>query len=396
MLFAWLITCLPNFSLNDMDARFDEIYTDPENQIFRVVFYPDRIYHARYLNATRSSRYRYNVREVRSVADITVLKGNVYLDGNFLTNFLRIEYLPTRLQEVVREKNRFVQEEILAWIRIHPEDPAMTAEGMVKLHHCPWIKAYQVELWETLEPPHGVSHDIKVLDMMGYRNAITRLKTFSPAIKEVKKIQKVEVAVRENDIDWPFGYYINEPMWDNNYMKSFQQPNTAAPSHPSNTVEVRNYMVDFQRGWYLHTDDIEPVRYRNAMMNNEDQRRFDDNIIEMKWILQREMGGDLVFFHEVTIPPGKIEGTHRHIGSEELYYITEGEGVAYMGEGDDPNTNHFPTVDMPVFGLDNKPCKEVPVRPGSVIFTKSGGIHGIRNLSPVRSLKFVAFLYHSS
>ena len=41
--------------------------------MFKVVFYPDRIYHAAYFNATRSPRYRYNVTEVRSEVDITVL-----------------------------------------------------------------------------------------------------------------------------------------------------------------------------------------------------------------------------------------------------------------------------------------------------------------------------------
>ncbi len=38
----------------------------------------------------------------------------------------------------------------------------------------------------------------------------------------------------------------------------------------------------------------------------------------------------------------------------------------------------------------------MPVKPGSVIFTKSGGIHGIRNPSPDKPLRFVAFLYHTS
>jgi hypothetical protein len=37
-----------------MDPRFDSIFTSPENAIFKIVFYPDRIYHAEYLNATRS------------------------------------------------------------------------------------------------------------------------------------------------------------------------------------------------------------------------------------------------------------------------------------------------------------------------------------------------------
>jgi mannose-6-phosphate isomerase-like protein (cupin superfamily) len=379
-----------------MDARFDEIFTAPENQMFRVVFYPDRIYHARYLNATRSGRYRYNVREVRSIAEATIMKGEVYLDGNFLSSFIRVEYKASRLQEVAREKGRFLQEEVLAWIKLYQDEKNTSAEGMTKLHYCPWIRAYQVELWDTLESPQGVSHDIKVLDLMGYRNSITKLKNISPLLQEVKAVNRVEIAFRENDKDLPFGYAIHQPEWDNNYLRSFQRPNNNNPSDQANTVDVRNYMVDFRRGWYLHKDDVAPVRYRNAMMNDDDPRRFDDNIIEMRWILQREFGGNLVFFHEVTIPPDKIEGTHQHIGSEELYYITEGEGIAYIGENDDPHASAFPTVEIPVFGLGTKKCKEIPVRPGSVIFTKSGGIHGIRNTSSEKALKFVAFLYHSA
>src|ERR671930_521856 len=77
-----------------MHAQFDQLFTEPENSVFKVVFYPDRIYHAPYLNATRSERYRYNVREVRSQVDITVLKGEVYLDGQLLTSFVRVEYRP--------------------------------------------------------------------------------------------------------------------------------------------------------------------------------------------------------------------------------------------------------------------------------------------------------------
>ena len=44
-----------------MDPRFNAMFEDVENQIFKVVFYPDRIYHAAYFNATRSSRYAYSI-----------------------------------------------------------------------------------------------------------------------------------------------------------------------------------------------------------------------------------------------------------------------------------------------------------------------------------------------
>ena len=132
------------------------------------------------------------------------------------------------------------------------------------------------------------------------------------------------------------------------------------------------------------------------MMEPTNPEANNNNIIEMRWVLQREFASSVVFFHKVTIPPGAIEGTHRHIGTEELYCIVEGEGVAYMGEGDDPNNSKYPLVNRAIYGLGTSACREVPVRPGSVIYTKSGGIHGIRNPSSDKPLRFVAFLYHTS
>jgi len=116
-------------------------------------------------------------------------------------------------------------------------------------------------------------------------------------------------------------------------------------------------------------------------------------LVSMTFILVT--AGSVVFFHEVTIPPGTVEGTHQHIGSEELYYITEGTGVAYMREGDDPSTDRYPTVTRDIYGIGPRACKELPVQPGSIIFTKSGGMHGIRNQGQ-QPLRFVAFLYHTA
>lgn len=376
-----------------MDPRFNDIFTSPENSVFQVVFYPDRIYHAAYLNATRSRRYRYNVHEVRNQLDIGVLKGQVYLDGEFFCNFLRIEYRASRLVEKAREKSRFLRGQLIGWLRLLPE-VGQPAEATLKLLYCPWIDAYQVEIWETLEPPDGKQHDFSVLDLMGRGNSITRVKEFGPALKDIKALRQLELAFRENDRDLPFGWQINDPEWDNNYLRSHEEPRTQEPSSSLNTVPDMNYFVDFRRGWYLQAKDFAPVRYRNAMMNNEDPERFQENVIEMRWLLQRQLGGSMVFFHEVTIPPGTTEGTHRHIGTEELYYIVEGEGIAYMGENDDPSLSSLPTVQRSIFGVDVRACKEVPVTAGNVIFTKSGGIHGIRNPGD-KPLKFVAFLYHT-
>lgn len=381
---------------------FNEIASHPSNSIFHVVFFPDRIYHAQYLNATRSPRYRYNVREVRSKADATVMKGEVFLDDFRLCNFVRIEYRGSRLVEQVRERGRLLTGQIVAWIRLLPDDPGNAAEARVKMSYCPWISAFQVELWDSLETPNNLRHDIKVLDLMGRDASITRVRQFAGALVDLKALHKVELAFRENTQHMPFGYTVvdgpgpHDAAWDNFYRRNIQVPNTQEPSSAQNTVLTESYKIDFQRGFFFgNVADMAPVRYRNAMMNDQDPARHNDNIIEMRWVLQQELGGSLVFFHEVTVPPGKVEGTHQHIGSEELYYIVSGKGAAYLGEHDDPKLVDFPLVERQVFGLNRKKCRKVDVQPGSVIFTKSGGVHGIEN--PFNEpLKFVAFLYHST
>jgi hypothetical protein len=389
-----------------MDAKFNEIYTDPWNLIFKVVFFPDRIYHAQYLNATRSERYRYNVQEVRAYADIIVMKGEVYMDGEYLCNFLRLEYRAARLVEQAREKGRFVRDELLAWIKPMP-DGADIAPAFVKMFYDAWIDAFQVEIWETLEPPLTKHHDFMVLDMMGRSRSITRVRHFSPVLRNIKGLGKIAVAFRESDRDVPFGYTISEPDagWDNDFARSHQEPRTDAPSAPENTVEDKNYLINFQRGWYQHVNDIKPVRYRNAMMeNNLNPDARSDNLLEMRWLFQREFGSTLIFFHEVTVPPGAVEGNHQHIGSEELYFVTEGEGTAYLRIGDDPKIEAMTDQQRAaagiaketreVFGIGPKEFWALPVRKGSMIFTKSGGMHGIHNKNGTVPLKFVAFLYH--
>lgn len=231
---------------------------------------------------------------------------------------------------------------------------------------------------------------------MGRDMSITRVRSFGPALRDLKSLRRVALAFREDDVLRPSGRRIDEgeAAWDNQFLRSHQEPRTTDPSSPVNTIEDNSYLVDFQRGWYLQAQDIEPVRYRNAMMDDSNPDRADDNIIAMRWIVQRELGGSMVFFHEVTIPPGKVEGNHQHIGTEELYYITQGKGIAYLRVGDDPAADGFPTVSRNVMGLGYKDFKELPVKPGSVILTKSGGMHGIRN-NGATDLKFVAFLYHT-
>jgi mannose-6-phosphate isomerase-like protein (cupin superfamily) len=388
-----------------MDPRFNDIVTDPQNQIFQVVFFPDRIYHAQYLNATRSPRYRYNVQEVRGKADINVLKGEVYFDGLKMCNFLRLEYRGARLAETAREKGRFLGRDVMAYVALGP-DRNLAAEATVRMHHCPWVDAFQVECWETLEPPPGKRHDYQVLDLMGFRGSITRVPQFDVALRDTRAVRQLRLAFRENEAQYPSGAWLpdQEVTWDNFFQRNIQVPNRREPNSDENTISQDNYGIDFRRGWFIREvrSDVQPVRYANGMMEaaNPAYRPPADgvaqNVIEMRWILQQEFGGTVVFFHEVTIPPRTFEGVHQHIGSEELYYIVEGTGIAYMGENDDPNLANAPTVDQHVYGIGTKPVRQVEVRPGSVIYTKSGGIHGIKNESEKQALRFVAFLYHST
>ncbi len=380
-----------------MTPRFNDVFTQPEYSIFKVVFFPDRVYHDQYLSgAARSTRYRYNIIEAHSKLDITALKGEIFLDGEFLCNFLRIEYRASRLAEVAREKGRVLQGELLNWIKLLPDHPQNAVEATVKLHYDPNINGYHVEIWETLEPPLNNHHDYTVLDLMGREGAITRVKQFTPALQNIASLKQIAIAFRENDRDLPAGYRIDEnaAAWDNNYSGSHQEPNTPIPSAAQNTISDENYLIDYQKGWFLQAGEILPVRYVNPLMNDNNPDRADDNIIEMRWLLQRQIGSSVVFFHEVTIPIGKTEGTHQHFGSEELYYIVEGEGTAYMGDGDDPNNDKYPLVQRDVFGLGPRNFRQLPLKPGCVIYTKSGGMHGIHNTGTT-PLKFVAFLYHT-
>ena len=387
-------------------GSFDSAFSNVNNEIFKVVFFPDRIYHDRYFNATRSPRYRYKVEEVRGYLDITAIKGKVYLDGKLLGNILRIEYGANRLVEQAREKGRFVRDEIMAWIQPLPDDATPPPQAQVKMRFDVWTNAFQVELWETLEPPAGVSHAYPVLEQMGRNGSITRVPAFKEILANLDALMKIQLAFRENDRDIPFGFAIadSDAGWDNAFLRSHQAPNSTVPSSPQNTILDDNYLLNFQRGWYLQVPEITPNLYVNAMMDgaiNPDAK--DDNIIQMRWVVQRELGGSMIFFHHVTIPPGHVEGNHQHIGSEELYYIVEGEGIAYLRVGDDPKTDAkdasgkdlYDVESRMTMGLGYNDFRRLPVKPGSVIYTKSGGMHGIRNTGAV-DLKFVAFLYHST
>jgi mannose-6-phosphate isomerase-like protein (cupin superfamily) len=391
-----------------MDIRFQDIFSNPSASVFQVVFFPDRIYHDQYLNATRSERYRYNVQEVRTKAEITILKGEVYKDSVLYTNFLRVEYRSARLVEAMRVKGRLGGSAVRARIRLWLDDEKRDLsqaqflnddDPVIRLYYCPWVDAYQVELWNTLDPGEGDYHDIEVLTQMGRNAAITKVPKLSAKMADMKRIREVDLEFLEDNITDTSGYSLPEAevAKDNFYFRNLQVPNTNNPSDDNNTVKKGTYTLNFLRGFFIpDATAIKPVRYRNAMMLNDNPDAKPDNILEMRWLLQDEFSSSMVFFHEVAIPPGVVEGTHQHIGSEELYFVYEGEGLAYMGATDHPDLVDYPEEQRHIFGLDPKPVRALPVKKGSVIFTKSGGIHGIKNTSDTATLRFVAFLYQSA
>lgn len=381
-----------------MHPSFNTINSSPENEVFKVVFFPDRIYHDKYFNATVSSRYNYNVNEVRNKHDITFLKAQVFQDGIFLANVLRIEYGASRLFETSRENNRTLNESLICNLTLIDSETNQKISAQVKLNYCDWIRAFQCEIWDNIDPINSSSHHFKVLSQMGRFGSIVTVPQFETIFQDLKKLKQLTLNFEENDIELPLGYHVNNPSIDNNYMRSFQVPTTDVPSSDINTVRVDNYMINFQKGWFLDSNNIKPVRYSNAMMEsvNPNYRTDGKNIVEMKWILQEELGGSIVYFHEVNVTPGSFEGVHQHIGSEELYYIVSGEGIAYMGDHDDPALSNEPIVLQEIFCIGQKPVREVHVKPGKIIYTKSGGIHGIRNTSDTEPLIFVAFGYHCS
>jgi mannose-6-phosphate isomerase-like protein (cupin superfamily) len=309
------------------------------------------------------------------------------------------------LVEQAREKPRFIKDEMIAWIQPLADGDSNPPQAQVKLRYDAWTNVFQVEIWETLTPPKGVNHALAVLDQIGKNGSITRVPAFKTVLKNLDSLMRIQVAFRENDKDIPYGFAINDAdvSWDNAFLRSHQEPRTTVPSSPQNTIQDNNYLLNFQRGWYLQVPDIAPNLYLNAMMDGGNPDASPNNIIQMRWIVQRELGGSMIFFHHVTIPPGKIEGNHQHIGSEELYYIVEGDGIAYMRVGDDPKTDAKDAAGNDIYeiesrvtmGLGRNDFRRLPVKPGSVIYTKSGGMHGIRNTGNV-DLKFVAFLYHST
>jgi hypothetical protein len=140
----------------------------------------------------------------------------------------------------------------VAWLRLHATGQP-PPESRVRLEYCPWIDAFQAEVWETLDPPEGMHHDIKVAAVMGRDSCITRVPRFNPALADVRTLRQVGVAIREDYTQYPSGFSIPDvdACWDNYYENNIQVPNTQAPSSSANTLPIANYLIDFQRAFFF-------------------------------------------------------------------------------------------------------------------------------------------------
>ena len=230
-----------------MDLRFNDIFSHPANDVFQVVFFPDRIYHAQYLNATRSDRYRYNVQEVRSKADITAIKGQVFMDDAFYTNFVRIEYRSARLVEAMRIEGRLQGDAVRARVRFFFDDAKRDltkpqtldhSDPLIRLYYCPWIDAYQMEMWGTLEVPAGNYHAPDVLTMMGRNGAITRVPQLRTFLEDVKRIREIDLEFLEDNVTTPSGYFRPDAAIkkDDFYFRNLLVPNTQNASDNATTA----------------------------------------------------------------------------------------------------------------------------------------------------------------
>ena len=189
------------------------------------------MYHAAALAASpRCVRYRYNVQDVRSKLNITVLTGEVYLDGQPLCRFLRLEYRAARLAEAAREQHRVLGDQVQAWIRVQCDAPPLTAEAHLTLHYDPGISSV---LRGDLGHAGGSGHELSrfaVLDLMGWRRPITRVRELTPVLRSGRAPGRIEVAFAEPDRTFPTGVPIPDVVWDNNLLASHQEPRTREPS----------------------------------------------------------------------------------------------------------------------------------------------------------------------
>lgn len=374
--------------MSSFDERYSPLhYTQPE-----VVFYPDQIHHSFGLAADFDCRYRYQIVKVRSQSDFTAIIGYVYLDEVRYASFLRIEYCATSMMRGTRLHSRQLENAIHGKIVLTTEIGLDLPPSIVTLPRTTISLEYAVEVWSVVEHPEGSFHSDAVLQLIGRHAIITRVQAWSVTCLDFTSLRSISAAFEEVPTS-----RLHVPAVDGLCRRTHEVPNSQLPSDPGNTITDHCYHITFENTHYIRDvrQQIAPVRYRNAMMDpavNPEVRH--DNVIEMRWILQRELGGTCVFAHEVRMPPGTVEGVHPHVGSEEVYYFLSGEGFAFVGEEGTSHLGDYPIVEKEVMGWGVRRCRQLPIGSHSCLHTKSGGIHGIANPG-MNDLIFFAFLHHT-
>ena len=341
--------------MNRWTSRFDELFEEPENEIFRIVFFPDRIYHARYLIG--DAHLALPLRRPRGALgrDTDRAEGPGLLRRRAAVQHAAPRVLraaPDRAGARARSQPRADAARLVQAVGPRRRQPG-------RVEHRPALRrARRRLLRRALADARAARRRDRTTTASSRSWAATRRSRGVPALvsqlEDVKALRGIEFAVRENDTHTPRGA---RPTTRSGTTTSRARSRCRTRQEPSSDAEHRRRQ-ELPAGLPARASSSptrtrsHPVRYRNAMIDDGNPDRRDDNVIEMRWVVQREFGSDNVFFHEVTIPPGTIEGTHRHIGTEELYYIVEGEGIAYMADGDDPANERYPLVERPLYGLD--------------------------------------------
>lgn len=358
-----------------------------------VDFYPDQIRHSFQLTATcDSSRYRYQVTKVRSQKDLTVILGYISLDGVEYSSFVRLEFKAHWLRECIRQFGRTLGSCIRARLIVNTEEQMEGKALVVDLPFCHRSSSYATEIWHRLETNQGYWHSPSVRTLMGRQAPITRIESMSEFVQDFTKVLSIYARFEE----------LNEyehKVCDNNFERVIQRPKQAVPNSPENNEYLGHYYLNFRNAikYIFDTNrEVQDIEYRDAMLDPRYAAKSStDNIMRVKWLIQEELGGECIFAHIVTIPPGATEGVHLHIGSEEVYYFISGKGIALVGDLYNKQFQDYPSRTTPVLGLLNpQNCRELPVGPGSLLYTKSGGYHGIENTGET-DLVFFAFLQHS-
>lgn len=75
---------------------------------------------------------------------------------------------------------------------------------------------------------------------------------------------------------------------------------------------------------------------------------------EEKFVREPVMQSKGIVCDLVCFEPGQSAGSHKHPVQDEIFYIVEGKGVITFEDRDD-----------------------IPVKPGSLVFTPSGVVHGV-------------------